>query len=200
MCALRQKKKKLTKQRLIEAAAAEFAEVGYARANISRISEKADYAAGTVYNYFRSKHELLVAVLSRAMEILTEQIQEQIAEITDPVEKAKRAIQVDFEFMERNEALSKVIIREGFAADPKRQKEILVALAPASEIFVQILEEGKREGLIRSDIDSVWATVLADGMVAYILLARWALEDEKMTYQEMSDLMIKCFVEGVLAK
>jgi AcrR family transcriptional regulator len=200
MCALRQKKKKLTKQRLIEAAAAEFAEVGYARANISRISEKADYAAGTVYNYFRSKHELLVAVLSRAMEMLTEQIQEEIAEIIDPVEKAKRAIQVDFEFMERNEALSKVIIREGFAADPKRQKEILAALAPASEIFVQILEEGKREGLIRSDIDSVWATVLADGMVAYILLARWALEDEKMTYQEMSDLMIKCFVEGVLAK
>jgi len=200
MCALRQKKKELTKQRLIEAAATEFAEVGYARANISRISEKADYAAGTVYNYFRSKHELLVAVLSRAMEMLTEQIQEEIAEISDPVEKAKRAIQVDFEFMERNEALSKVIIREGFAADPKRQKEILVALAPASEIFVQILEEGKREGLIRSDIDSVWATVLADGMVAYILLARWALEDEKMTYQEMSDLMIKCFVEGVLAK
>ncbi len=200
MCALRQKKKELTRQRLIDAAAAEFAQVGYARANISRISEKADYAAGTVYNYFRSKHELLVAVLTRAMEMLTERIREEIAEITDPVEKAKRAIQVDFEFMERNEALSKVIIREGFAADPKRQKEILAALAPASEIFVEILEQGKREGLIRPDIDSVWATVLADGMVAYILLARWALEDEEMKCQEMSDLMIKCFVEGILAK
>ncbi len=200
MCTLRQRKKELTRQRLIEAAASEFAEVGYARANISRISEKADYAAGTVYNYFCSKHELLVAVLSRAMEMLTEQIREEIAEITDPVEKAKRAIQVDFEFMERNEPLSKVIIREGFAADPKRQKEILAALAPASEIFVQILEEGKREGLIRPDIDSVWATVLADGMVAYILLARWALEEQKMKYKEMSDLMIKCFVEGILAK
>lgn len=200
MCALRQRKKELTRRRLIEAAATEFAEVGYARANISRISERADYAAGTVYNYFRSKHELLVAVLSRAMEMLTEQIREEIAEITDPVEKAKRAIQVDFEFMERNEALSKVIIREGFAADPERQKEILAALAPASEIFVQILEEGKREGLIRPDIDSVWATVLADGMVAYILLARWALENEEMKSQKMSDLMIKCFVEGILAK
>ena len=36
-------------------------------------------------------------------------------------------------------------------------------------------------------------------VVAYILLVRWALEDEALSCEEMSELMIKCFIEGILA-
>jgi hypothetical protein len=102
--------------------------------------------------------------------------------------------------MERNEALSKVIVREGFAADPQRQREFLEAMAPASGIFIEILEQGKDKGKARADLDSIWATVLAEGMVAYMLLTRWALEDAPLTYDEMADLTIQCFIEGILAR
>jgi len=200
MAPTRSQKKEITRQKLIEAASREFAEVGFARANVSHISEKAGFAAGTVYNYFRSKHDLLLQVVKHAMEGLTETIRSHIADLDDPVEKARRAIREDFRFMEQNEALSKVIVREGFAADPMKQKEFLAALSPASTIFVEILEQGKQEGRFRSDLDSVWATVLAEGMVAYMLLARWVLESSDLTYNEMSELTIKCFIEGILAR
>jgi len=196
----REKKKIITRQKLVEAASREFAEVGYARANISTISEKAGFAKGTVYNYFRSKYNLLLAVVEHAMDLLVEQIREQIADLDDPVEKIKRAMLLDFRFMGENEALSKVIVREGFAADPKKQKELFGALAPASSFFIELIEEGKSEGRIRSDLDSVWATVLADGMVAYMLLARWSLEGAEMPLEEMAELTVRCFVEGILAK
>lgn len=200
MMSRRQQKKEITRQKLIEAASIEFAEVGYARANVSRISEKAGFAAGTVYNYFRSKHALLIAVVEHAMTELTEEIRSEIAAISDPVEKARRAIRADFRFMERNEALSKVIVREGFAADPQRQKEFVEALAPASGLFTEILEQGKHEHRIRADLDSIWATVLAEGMVSYMLLARWSLEDSELTYDQMAELTIKCFIEGILPR
>jgi AcrR family transcriptional regulator len=200
MCALRQKKKELTRQRLIEAASAEFAEVGFARANISRISERANYAAGTIYNYFRSKHELFLAVVEHAMELLTEQINIRIAGLEDPVEKTKCTIRACYKFMEGNEALSKVFIREGFAADPQRQQEFLATLACADNIFVGVLEEGKSKGLFCSDLDSAWAAVLVDGMLAYILLVRWALGDTQLTYDQMADLTIKCFIDGILER
>lgn len=197
---IRQKKKEITRQKLIEAASIEFSEVGYARTNVSRISEKAGFAAGTIYNYFRSKHDLLLAVVEHAMEALTEQIKSQIADIDDPVEKAKRAIQMDFRFMGQNEALSKIILREGFASDPQRQKEFLAAMSAASAIFIEILEEGKLSGQFRQDLDSVWVTVLAEGMVAYMLLVRWALDNVQMTYDQMAELTTKCFIDGILAK
>jgi len=200
MASKRETKKEITRQKLIEAASLEFAEVGFARANVSRISERAGFAAGTVYNYFRSKHDLLLQVVEHAMERLTETIRGNISDLDDPVERAKRAIREDFRFMEQNEALSKVIVREGFAADPMKQKEFLEALAPVSGIFVEILEQGKQEGLFRPDLDSVWATVLAEGMVAYMLLARWVLESSELTYDHMAELTIQCFIEGVLAK
>jgi len=200
MASKRETKKEITRQKLIEAASLEFAEVGFARANVSRISERAGFAAGTVYNYFRSKHDLLLQVVEHAMERLTETIRSNISDLDDPVERAKRAIREDFRFMEQNEALSKVIVREGFAADPMKQKEFLEALAPVSGIFVEILEQGKQEGLFRPDLDSVWATVLAEGMVAYMLLARWVLESSELTYDHMAELTIQCFIEGVLAK
>ena len=66
MSSSRQKKKEITRQKLIEAAIAEFAEVGYARANVSRISKRAGYASGTIYYYFRSKHDLLIALVERS--------------------------------------------------------------------------------------------------------------------------------------
>jgi TetR/AcrR family fatty acid metabolism transcriptional regulator len=200
MSTIREQKKETTRRKLIEAATAEFAEVGYARANVTRISQKAGFAAGTVYNYFRSKHELLVAVVEHAMEVHTESIKREIGKLDDPVDKVKRAVQMDFQFMQQNESLGKVIVREGFAADPQNQKEFLGALAPASEIFAEILEQGKREGRFRADLDPVWTTVLASGMVAYLLLVRWALEDTGMTYEQTAELAIKCFVEGILAK
>jgi AcrR family transcriptional regulator len=196
----REAKKQITRDKLIEAASAEFAEMGYARANITRISERAGFGKGTVYNYFRSKYDLLLAVVEHAMELLLVDIRREIADMDDPVAKIKRAIEMDFEFMHRNEALSKVFVREGFAADPQRQREFVVALAPANEFFVELLEQGKIEGAFRGDIDSVWTAMLADGMVAYMLLSKWAFEGVEISYERMADLTIKVFVEGILAR
>jgi len=196
----REEKKRITRERLIEAASAEFAESGYARANVTRISERAGFGKGTVYNYFSSKYDLLLAVVEHAMELLLVEIEHEIANIDDPVARIKRAIEMDFAFMHRNEALSKVFVREGFAADPQRQKEFIMALSPASEFFIELLDEGKRAGVVRDDIDSVWSAMLADGMVAYMLLSKWALEGADISYEQMADLTVKVFVEGVVAR
>ena len=193
-------KKQITREKLIEAASAEFAETGYARANITRISTRAGLGKGTVYNYFKSKYEILLAVVEHAMGLLVEDMERGTADLADPVEKIKQALRIDFEFMGRNEALSKVILREGFAADPKRQREFLLAMEPASTFFVNLLDQGKSEGRFRSDIDSVWTAMLADGMAAYLLLSKWVLEGAEITYVEMADLTTKVFVEGILAR
>lgn len=42
--------------------------------------------------------------------------------------------------------------------------------------------------------------MLADGMVAYLLLSKWALEGAEISYEQMADLTVKVFVEGILAR
>ena len=53
-----------TRERLVNAAVEEFAREGYDAANINRITQAAGVATGTIYNYFPSKKELMLAILS----------------------------------------------------------------------------------------------------------------------------------------
>src|SRR5215510_9282959 len=58
--------KETTRERLLAAAAQEFARAGLERANVDAISLAAGYAKGTIYNYFASKEELFLAVVEEA--------------------------------------------------------------------------------------------------------------------------------------
>ena len=52
-------------QQLLDAAMAVFARRGYAAATVDAVAERAGVAKGTVYQYFKSKEELLFAVFDR---------------------------------------------------------------------------------------------------------------------------------------
>jgi AcrR family transcriptional regulator len=62
-----------TRRRIIQAAAEEFALVGFEQAKMETISERAAIGKGTIYLYFESKQGLFSAVLA---EISTEQLAE----------------------------------------------------------------------------------------------------------------------------
>jgi AcrR family transcriptional regulator len=56
-----------TRQELLLAASALFAELGFASATTRELARRAGVAAGTVFNYFQSKEALAAAVLSSAL-------------------------------------------------------------------------------------------------------------------------------------
>jgi AcrR family transcriptional regulator len=53
----------LTRDRLVTAAAAVFAEKGYDRATVQEIARRADFTTGAIYGRFRGKAELLLAAI-----------------------------------------------------------------------------------------------------------------------------------------
>jgi len=55
------------KRQIVEAALTLFAELGYDNASISEIAEKAGISKGLIYNYFRSKEDLLLEVIQTGM-------------------------------------------------------------------------------------------------------------------------------------
>lgn len=64
---LREKQKAERQRRLVRAAAKHFRAAGYEGTRIEDIAATAELSAGTVYNYYRHKGELLIAVV--AMEV-----------------------------------------------------------------------------------------------------------------------------------
>lgn len=60
----REEKKQELKNRILVAAAEIFQEWGFEEATMERISQQAEVAAGTAYNYFNSKEEIYLLVMA----------------------------------------------------------------------------------------------------------------------------------------
>ena len=56
------RQKESARQEILDAARALFVEYGFEATSIRRIADKAEYAPGTIYLYFRDKYELLAAL------------------------------------------------------------------------------------------------------------------------------------------
>ena len=67
MAGLRARHKADRERRILKAAAKLFRQAGYDGARIERIADAADVSAGTIYNYYQNKGDLLVAIV--AMEV-----------------------------------------------------------------------------------------------------------------------------------
>ncbi len=64
MSGLRAKHRADRHQRIIEAAASLFRQAGYEGAKIGAIATEAEVSVGTIYNYYRNKGDILVAIVS----------------------------------------------------------------------------------------------------------------------------------------
>ena len=64
MAGLRERNRADRDRRIVEAAAALFRAQGYDGTRIEAIAEAAGVSVGTIYNYYRNKGDLLVAIVS----------------------------------------------------------------------------------------------------------------------------------------
>jgi AcrR family transcriptional regulator len=80
------RKQRKVRQALIRSARAVMSEKGLDGATMLEIAESADVGAGTVYNYFKSKDELAVAVLEDMMHGLALRIEKVTDTFSDPAQ------------------------------------------------------------------------------------------------------------------
>jgi AcrR family transcriptional regulator len=59
---LREKRKQNTRKSIVSSARQLFVTTGYKAVSMEKVAERADVAVGTLYNYFRSKSEIMLAV------------------------------------------------------------------------------------------------------------------------------------------
>jgi AcrR family transcriptional regulator len=69
-------RKEQTRERVLEVAARQFRERGYAGVSLRSIAEEAGMQAGSLYYHFESKEDLVVAVLDRGIAVVLEAVQE----------------------------------------------------------------------------------------------------------------------------
>ena len=72
MAGLREKQKADRRGRILRAAVARFRSVGYRAVRIEDLAEQAQVSVGTVYNYYRTKGDILIATVALEVEEVLE--------------------------------------------------------------------------------------------------------------------------------
>lgn len=79
MAGLREKQKAKRNRAILKAASALFGQSGYEAVRIEAIAERAEVSVGTFYNYFETKADLLLAIVSMEVEEVLNQGEEVLA-------------------------------------------------------------------------------------------------------------------------
>ena len=113
-----------TRQRLLDAAADEFARFGFEGANINRISIAAGYAKGTIYNYFSSKRDLMTALIETIATRHVAFIKDRIDPETKPKEKLAMFFQAGFSFVEQYSSQARIAISTVYGHDQEFRESL----------------------------------------------------------------------------
>lgn len=146
----RDQSKNQTRQTLLDIAAGEFARLGFDQANINTISIKAGYAKGTVYNYFPTKHALLLALIDDFAQEHIEYLQAAIRTVDNPAARLERFFQAGFEYVAQHLHRAQAVFNTIYSSNQEQKEYGFRAYQPMIQLVVeQILLPGMQQGVFR---------------------------------------------------
>lgn len=111
------RRQRRNREALIRAASAVMSEKGIDAATMLEIADRADVGAGTVYNYFKSKDDLAIAVLEEIMQGLALRVESATAGLDDPAHIYAIALMTVLETATQDERWRQLLNRSGIVAD-----------------------------------------------------------------------------------
>jgi AcrR family transcriptional regulator len=154
------------RDQILEAAMACFARTGYRATSMGDIVRESGLSVGAIYSYFVSKDELFLALCRQR----TEQMLAAFNDLYDGpgslAEKNRAAVELFFQQLSEDLAPYARVSFEFWSEAPKSEalQEQRAAVCHAFKDFlVSLIVEGKRQGVVRPDID--------DEAVAQLVLA-----------------------------
>jgi AcrR family transcriptional regulator len=163
----RERRKRQTRERIVVAAAASFAEEGFDGTTFDHIAERADVARATVFNYFGDKQQLLRAYLDQRRTWLRAQLEDEAAKEQDGAARLARLLDTLAAFNQDNECEARAVV------DAWRvMRGAYSEGAPTAEVFREVIEAGQAAGEFAADVDSRAAALFL--FDAYIgVITRW---------------------------
>src|SRR5437763_4894716 len=152
------------RERILGAAERIFARHGFFAAKVSDVAKEAGVADGTIYLYFKSKDDLLIALFERRMQELTQALQGAIAGKT-PREQLRAFIKMYLQKVHDEPAAAEVLTIE-LRQSSKFMKEYE---NPAFADFLRMLGGIIAEGQTRGELDDAVPPHIAARMIFGIL-------------------------------
>ena len=165
MTGARKREHDAKRSRILQAAIQAFSRDGYHQTRIRDIAKAANVADGTVYLYFDGKKELLSRIFEERMSMSLERGRDELKRIDGATDKLRRIVELHLEGLGENPELATIFQIELRHSTRFMELYSRGHLRDYFQLIAEILKEGQREGSVRADLDTWFATKCIFGVL-----------------------------------
>ncbi len=141
------------RNRILQAAIEVFSRKGFFNSKVSEIARASGVADGTIYLYFKNKDDLLISLFEEKMAEVVADVKKRIQAGESSLDKMRIFIENHMGLLECEAGLIEVL-----QVELRQSSKFLKDYTPVKffeylDVLSGILEEGKREGVFRPDLN-----------------------------------------------
>jgi len=141
------------RNRILRAAIKIFSQKGFFNSKVSEIARASGVADGTIYLYFKNKDDLLISLFEEKMGEVVADVRRRVEAGAGALAKLRIFIDNHMDLLEREAGLIEVLLVELRQSNKFLKDYTPVKFFEYLEVISDILEEGKREGVLRADLN-----------------------------------------------
>jgi AcrR family transcriptional regulator len=191
----------LQKEAILEAAEEVFATEGFHRAKMRDIAAKADFATGSLYNYFSSKEDIFVSIMERRMDVLFQRLLETVDSGLDFITQVEKLAAIHVAFMDAHRSFFTIFASLGMGAKMGLPVHIsersFQQYQRYAELVEALIQEGIKQGIIRDLPPKSMAAILMGVVNAAVF--EWCSEEPPVSFARKWPLLMDFFFNGVLS-
>lgn len=168
-----------TRAQLLAVATQMLGEHGFGSTSVDEIAEKAGVAKGTVYYHFRSKAELVDALITEGLTPLAVQMRDSVAPSMSAREALRALVRTELAFIRDNRQFAKLLVRELWQEDRAWRESLMLIRARIVAVIREEVERGIAGGELRNDLDAHFAASSLFALTAVAALDWLALEPDR---------------------
>ena len=192
----REREHEAHRRELLEAAERVFVREGYHGATVDEIAQEAEFAVGTLYNFFEGKENLYVLVIEKIAQNFTGQFEQQVLSIEDPEEAIASLIALRLTHFEDHQGFFRIF----FEASPGSRLDPAGALPENCtglyERYIEAVIEIFRRGVsqrVFDESDPLYLTLCLEGIVN-AFVAYWSKREPTESLAVRVDKMKREFL------
>ncbi|MBI3997694.1 MAG: TetR/AcrR family transcriptional regulator [Armatimonadetes bacterium] len=195
------------RRQILQAAIRVFAQRGYATATIEDVARAAGVSEGTIYNYFRSKEDLLIHIPRHLAAPVFDRLAARFPEVGTSADAERVLIEMGKAMVARVTANIR-FVKVFLSALPhlsRQAREEYMRLMPlaAAGMLEAHLRQGMDRGLYRRDLDPAIAARALPGALLMFALSQEVLLVRQMVPYDYDDIIretVRLFLRGALSE
>jgi len=181
------------RREILDAAREVFAAKGYESASMAEIAARVGIVEGALYKHFASKRELLFEATRHFYEPLLERTRQQLSGVRGTRNRLRFVIGRQLESFVEHPDVCRLIIHEIRPHGDYARSVVRDLNREAASLLLQILEEGRQEGLLREDVSPALVRDVVFGGVEHlawkVLCGQGVLDVDRLA-DEFTDLVL----------